>query len=541
MNKRNDSLVEDLEKSNKMCLLKIKKRDDNDFGGSAISIEDNMENKNYDNSIKFEKQKSFKSDEHCSIQNLKEEIDDGYKNEKEEYVDNCVNVRNFNMNDSFALSVDLVNQNLSIDLHQETPLKRKISDFYTTFKIEINKDYLIYGSNKKKIQRGSVRHRNKSQKNFFNINIQNEEIERNSLNNSQNILATSIDKKYSKEIPSSICQKFSFHVPKEETNNLNCFYSPNQNPGNKKKSIFGEDKKDIFENSNNNNQLNKIRFASSKKLSGFAEEHSNNSKFSLNVHEIEDIEDYSFDKSNNSKKIHSHSLVVNNFSQNIFQNNNNKILNDNLFVNNENNILDKLEENKSKSFTSNNDAVIFTNDINIGNEEIEIEQNVINEDSVDTEYKTFLRQRTTHIEYLKQLEHEVKKNNNNVIIKKNSSVVLPVNIKKKYQSTNILPNSENVKDVKQQYRENPNVEKSKYKNFQTIVSLHSEFNLNSNKKKYKQKQRQIIKAFDNSKSSNQKQNLKFKSTSSIESGDSYQELKLEKQYCVICGDGFKYL
>lgn len=542
---------EELQDSTNVCLLKIKKRNDNDFSRSAISIEENMYNPSHESSTKnkLEKQKINKSEENHSIENLKEDIDVEFRAQppavkKQIYMP----LKNNTLNDSFALSLDLVNQNLSIDLNQDVQLKKKISDFYITFKLEINKEFFLDRKPSKKVQRGSVKQNKKSQSGFFNFNIKKEEIDRNSLNNSQKMMNTSIDKKHSRNLDASICNKFSFGLNQNDSSNNNSlkfFCSPGVEKPNKK-SIFGEENIDdlrnnqvdtpiLFNNDNihgSHNNINNRRRCSmghDRKIPQFIEENSNDSKFSLNIHEIEDVEGSSLEEENYLKPFNAQSLVVNNFSQQLQGP-------DPQLKTQDQQIIDNLEE--TKSLSQSNHAVLNIDNKDRNKQNNNIVEEEISNDSGNTEYKTFLRGRTDQMEYFKNIENQIN-NKPATIIKKNCSVLLPLKPYKKYQSNNILPNSENVKEMKLQPRMTHQLEPMGFRNFQTIASLHSEFNLNSNKKKYKLKQRQIIKKFDNSHISGQKHQLKFKSSSSIESGDSSQELKLDKQYCVICGDGFR--
>lgn len=69
-----NSLEEDLEEPNNICILKIKKQNDNISG---ISIEKNMNEPSFKNSnkIKLEKHEKNDSEDSYSIRNLKESID----------------------------------------------------------------------------------------------------------------------------------------------------------------------------------------------------------------------------------------------------------------------------------------------------------------------------------------------------------------------------------------------------------------------------------------------------------------------------------
>lgn len=387
-------------------------------------------------------------------------------------------------------------------MNQEISVKKNISDFYITFKLEINKEFF---TNKQ----ASVT-KKRSQSGYFNFYIKEDEINNNSINNSQNMKMTSIDKKKNHNSNTSLCKKFSFNVDQDNKNNnntLHAFYTPGVIPKNKK-SIFGEEKNNtaiIFNNKNlkdsieNNDYDENSSLDDNEQISQSVQKKNKSSKFSLSIQELKDDKCNSLEEEYILKPLNEQSLVVNNFSQ--------PIETFGYDLNNKNNFfLDNLEENKSLSTSIH---VVINNDKN----------------SIQKKHNKDTKTNQSPIQPL--------------IIKKNCSALLPLNTQKKHKSNNIISHSENLKQVKLQPRFTHQIEPARYKNFQTLISLHSELNIKSNKKKYKLKQRQIIKKYDNSAVTGENHQLKFKSSSSIESGDSSQELKLDKQYCIICGDGFR--
>lgn len=159
---------------------------------------------------------------------------------------------------------------------------------------------------------------------------------------------------------------------------------------------------------------------------------------------------------------------------------------------------------------------------------------------------SFEHQLLPSINGIKKLGDHTGKNNlypkqNDVI--KNKSMFPKRQFSRLHQSNNILPNSEDIRQLKLQPKASlqSNVPFIRFQNYQTIASLKSEMNLQSKKNNYKKKQRQVMQNFRNPGTGFGNGAPAFKSSSSVESGDSDQEINLEKAYCVLCGEDFRWV
>jgi hypothetical protein len=145
------------------------------------------------------------------------------------------------------------------------------------------------------------------------------------------------------------------------------------------------------------------------------------------------------------------------------------------------------------------------------------------------------------LQKIKPLEHPQALNPNPDIMK-NKSMFPKREFSRLHHSNNILPNSEDIRQFKVRPKASlqSNVPFIRFQNYQTIVSLKSEMNLQSKKNNYKKKQRQVMQNFRHPQNPlGGELRPAFKSSSSIESGDSDQELNLEKAYCNLCGEDFR--
>ena len=420
----------------------------------------------------------------------------------------------FKDNDSF---------NLSLDMGAKASIEERIKDirdYYNAFKIEINKDYFLNNlENNKKQRRKSARFISINQKNAFNFDIEGNKSSSKNLKTS--IMNTSIDQHNSNK-KGELFDDMS-HNSDIGKRKLSGFFSgtknenlPNETDFNLKRNSSGD--KNIFSN--------EIKKYKNFPLTKFQQ------KFSLDVNE------YQVPKKalNESKSSNLDKMPSDVFKTHIALYDN-KILEESYskggspVIKNEKTISSKVHPSphmRSNSLNEIKHKERVITSLAHANYNMEVSKN-----SNDNNFSnTFKR---VHPE---QLNHLVQKQNQ--VPLQNKSMFPNREFSKLHKSNNILPNSEDLRNLKigQKAKIKSNVRQFRFQNYQTIVSLKSEMNLQTRKKNYKKMQRQVLKNFRHPQSPFMEGRQVFKSSSSIESGDSDQEMKLEKAYCIICGEGF---
>jgi hypothetical protein len=425
----------------------------------------------------------------------------------------------FNDNDSFNLSLDIGAKG-SIEER-----RKDIRDYYNAFKIEINKEYFLDKASKNiKIRRNSAKFISINQKNAFNFDIgANNPSQKNKRTS---IMNTSIDRmKSGRNHLGELMDTFSNNSEKDKTK-LSGFFSGNKPLANE--TNIKANNKSHFENSIFSNEIkNYKRFPETKFKP----------KFSLDVHE------YHAPKKNpdQAKKSSPHIKMPSNMMKTHIALYNNKILEESYskggspkLMIGEKTISSKVHPSPNLRSNSVNKEVkqkeSYIPSIGHANSNMAL-SNHSNENNISN---TFQPVAPEQLNKLLQKQSEAPMQNKSMFPHRQFSRL--------HQSNNILPNSEDIRNSKLKNKASlqSNVQQIRFQNYQTIVSLKSEMNLQSKKNKYKKMQRQVLKNFRHPQSPFAEGRQIFKSSSSIESGDSDQEMNLEKAYCIICGLDFRY-